>query len=119
MRLAVLIDADNASPSVAEPLLAEIARCGTAHVKRAYGDWTSTNLTEWKSHLLTLSIQPVQQFRWTTGRNATDAVAHRRTRPPPHHRVARGRVGQQRLRLHHSGPTNPRIRVPRLRSRGN
>ncbi|GAB4590165.1 NYN domain-containing protein [Nocardia sp. IFM 10818] len=74
MRLAVLIDADNASPTVAEPLLAEIAKYGVAHVKRAYGDWTSTNLTGWKSHLLTLSIQPVQQFRWTTGRNATDAA---------------------------------------------
>ncbi|MEV0360633.1 NYN domain-containing protein [Nocardia sp. NPDC050697] len=74
MRLAVLIDADNASPVMAEPLLAEIAKYGTAHVKRAYGDWTSTNLSGWKSHLLRLSIQPVQQFGWTTGRNATDAA---------------------------------------------
>ncbi|WP_084530603.1 NYN domain-containing protein [Nocardia miyunensis] len=74
MRLAVLIDADNASPAIADLLLAEVAKYGTAHVKRAYGDWTSTNLTGWKSHLLTLSIQPVQQFGWTTGRNATDAA---------------------------------------------
>ncbi|WP_245721173.1 NYN domain-containing protein [Nocardia pseudovaccinii] len=74
MRLAVLIDADNASPAMAEPLLAEVAKYGTAHVKRAYGDWTSTYLTSWKSQLLKLSIQPVQQFGWTTGRNATDAA---------------------------------------------
>ncbi|MGV9680363.1 NYN domain-containing protein [Nocardia sp. NPDC003482] len=74
LRWAVLIDADNASPTIAEALLAEVAKLGTAHVKRAYGDWTSTNLTGWKSRLLNLSIQPVQQFRWTTGRNATDAA---------------------------------------------
>ncbi|WP_280463165.1 NYN domain-containing protein [Nocardia carnea] len=74
LRLAVLIDADNASPTLAEPLLAEVAKYGTAHVKRAYGDWTSTNLTGWKAHLLTLSIQPVQQFAYTSGHNATDSA---------------------------------------------
>jgi hypothetical protein len=74
LRLAVLIDADNASPTLAEPLLAEVAKYGIAHVKRAYGDWTSTNLTGWKAHLLTLSIQPVQQFAYTSGRNATDSA---------------------------------------------
>ncbi len=74
LRLAVLIDADNASPTLAEPLLAEVAKYGTAHVKRAYGDWTSTNLTGWKAHLPTLSIQPVQQFAYASGRNATDSA---------------------------------------------
>lgn len=74
MRLAVLIDADNASPSMAEPVLAEVATYGTAQVKRAYGDWTSTNLTGWKDRLLMLSIQPVQQFAYTCGRNATDSA---------------------------------------------
>jgi uncharacterized LabA/DUF88 family protein len=74
IRLAVLIDADNAQPRIAEGLLAEIAKYGTAHVKRAYGDWTSTRLKGWKEHLLTQSIQPIQQFAYTTGKNATDAA---------------------------------------------
>lgn len=73
-RLAVLIDADNASPSVAADLLGEIARYGTATVRRAYGDWTTSNLTGWKQHLHTLAIQPVQQFQLTSGKNATDCA---------------------------------------------
>jgi uncharacterized LabA/DUF88 family protein len=73
-RLAVLIDADNAQPSITEGLLAEVAKFGTAHVKRAYGDWTGTNLKGWKEHLLEQSIQPVQQFAYTRGKNATDAA---------------------------------------------
>lgn len=73
-RLAVLIDADNAQPSLAEPLLAEVAKYGTAHVKRAYGDWTDTRLKGWKAQLLTQSIQPMQQFGYTTGKNATDSA---------------------------------------------
>src|SRR5262249_24992987 len=47
---------------------------GTAHVKRAYGDWTGTGLKGWKDHLLAQSIQPVQQFAYTKGKNATDAA---------------------------------------------
>jgi uncharacterized LabA/DUF88 family protein len=74
VRLAVLIDADNAQPSIAEALLAEVAKYGTAHVKRAYGDWTGTSLRGWKDHLLAQSIQPIQQFAYTTGKNATDAA---------------------------------------------
>ena len=73
-RLAVLIDADNAQPSITEGLLAEVAKYGTAHVKRAYGDWTAPNLRGWKDHLLAQSIQPIQQFAYTTGKNATDAA---------------------------------------------
>jgi hypothetical protein len=73
-RLAVLIDADNAQPSITEGLLAEVAKYGTAHVKRAYGDWTATNLRGWKDQLLAQSIQPIQQFAYTTGKNATDAA---------------------------------------------
>jgi uncharacterized LabA/DUF88 family protein len=73
-RLAVLIDADNAQPSIIEGLLAEVAKYGTAHVKRAYGDWTGTNLKGWKDHLLAQSIQPIQQFAYTNGKNATDAA---------------------------------------------
>ncbi|MDN3352052.1 NYN domain-containing protein [Actinomadura sp. DC4] len=73
-KLAVLIDADNAQPAITEGLLAEVAKYGTAHVKRAYGDWTGTSLRGWKDQLLTQSIQPIQQFAYTTGKNATDAA---------------------------------------------
>src|ERR1700752_2376269 len=73
-KLAVLIDADNASPAAIDGLLAEVAKYGTAHVKRAYGDWTSTNPRGWKDQLLSQSIQPIQQFAYTTGKNATDAA---------------------------------------------
>ena len=73
-RLAVLIDADNAQPTIIEELLAEVAKYGTAHVKRAYGDWTGTSLRGWKERLLEQSIQPIQQFAYTTGKNATDAA---------------------------------------------
>ncbi|HET7556686.1 MAG TPA: NYN domain-containing protein [Rhodanobacteraceae bacterium] len=73
-KLAVLIDADNAQPKLVEGLLAEVARYGTAHVKRAYGDWTNNHLIGWKDRLLDLSIQPIQQFGYTKGKNATDSA---------------------------------------------
>jgi uncharacterized LabA/DUF88 family protein len=73
-KLAVLIDADNAQPAIIEGLLAEIAKYGTSNVKRIYGDWTSTKLRGWKEHLLDHSIQPIQQFGYTTGKNATDSA---------------------------------------------
>ncbi len=72
-RLAVLIDADNAQPSVIEGLLAEVAKFGVASVKRIYGDFTSTRATQWKTALLKHSINPVQQFAYTSGKNATDS----------------------------------------------
>lgn len=73
-KLAVLIDADNAQASIVEGLLAEVAKYGTAHVKRIYGDWTLPNLGSWKDTLLRHSIQPIQQFRYTKGKNATDGA---------------------------------------------
>ena len=73
-KLAVLIDADNAQPSIIEGLLAEIAKYGTANVKRIYGDWTGPHLKGWKDVLLKHSIQPIQQFRYTIGKNATDSA---------------------------------------------
>lgn len=73
-KLVVLIDADNTQPSIADGLLAEVAKFGTAHVKRAYGDWTGTQLKSWKEQLLTQSIQPIQQFSYTSGKNATDSA---------------------------------------------
>lgn len=73
-RLAVLIDADNAQPSITEGLLVEVAKYGVASVKRIYGDWTTPSLCGWKSVLLEHSIQPIQQFRYTVGKNATDSA---------------------------------------------
>lgn len=72
--LAVLIDADNAQASMIEGLLSEVAKFGVASVKRIYGDWTTPNLGQWKTVLLEHSIQPIQQFRYTTGKNATDSA---------------------------------------------
>jgi uncharacterized LabA/DUF88 family protein len=66
--------ADNANPSIIEGLLAEVAKLGVASVKRIYGDWTTPNLGQWKQVLLEHSIQPIQQFRYTTGKNATDSA---------------------------------------------
>lgn len=73
-KLAVLIDADNAQPSIVDELLAEIAKYGTANVKRIYGDWTSPRLGGWKEVLLQHSILPIQQFEYTKGKNATDSA---------------------------------------------
>ncbi|HEY9199095.1 MAG TPA: NYN domain-containing protein [Gammaproteobacteria bacterium] len=73
-KLAVLIDADNAQPGIVDGLLAEIANYGTANVKRIYGDWTAPSLKGWKEVLLQHSIQPMQQFAYTQGKNATDSA---------------------------------------------
>lgn len=73
-KLAVLIDADNTQPGIIDGLLSEVANYGTANVKRIYGDWTSTALRGWKEVLLEYSIQPVQQFAYTKGKNATDSA---------------------------------------------
>jgi hypothetical protein len=73
-RLAVLIDSDNATASVATELLEEIAKYGTPTIKRAYGDWTTPQLGAWKEQLLRHAIQPVQQFAYTRGKNSTDSA---------------------------------------------
>lgn len=72
--LALLIDADNASAAIVEGLFEEIAKFGVASVKRIYGDWTQPNLGSWKKVLLDYSIQPIQQFAYTRGKNATDSA---------------------------------------------
>ncbi len=74
VRLAVLIDADNVSASHSASLLAELARYGAPTVKRAYGDWTTQQLTGWKSELARHAIQPIQQFANTVGKNSTDSA---------------------------------------------
>ena len=73
-RLAVLIDADNTQGTMVDPLLAEISKHGVASVKRIYGDWTKPHLKAWKDTLLSHAIQPIQQFAYTTGKNATDSA---------------------------------------------
>jgi len=71
--LAILIDADNANPAIVKGLVDEVAKLGRATVRRIYGDWTLPNLTQWKAVLLEHSIQPIQQFAYTKGKNATDS----------------------------------------------
>lgn len=73
-KLAVLIDADNTQALIIEGLLAEVAKYGVASVKRIYGDWTSSNLRSWKDKLLEYAVQPIQQFSYTSGKNATDSA---------------------------------------------
>jgi hypothetical protein len=74
LRLAVLIDADNAQAAVIENLLAEIARFGEATVKRIYGDFTAPTSASWKKVLQRYAIKPVQQFAYSTGKNSTDST---------------------------------------------
>lgn len=72
-KVAVLIDADNAQLSKLSAILDEISAHGHVLIKRAYGDWSIDALKNWKTPLNELAIQPIQQFAYTTGKNATDA----------------------------------------------
>lgn len=72
--LAVLIDAENISPQKIKEILDEVAKYGKASVKRIYGDWTTPQMNTWKDYLHKHAIQPVQQFRYTIGKNATDSA---------------------------------------------
>ena len=74
LRLAVLIDADNAPRSALGDVMAEVAVYGTPTIKRIYGDWTTPNLASWKPLLLENAITPVQQYGYTTGKNASDSA---------------------------------------------
>lgn len=71
-RIALLIDADNVSHSKIALMLAELSKYGTANIRRAYGDWGSTGLKGWKGKLQDFAIRPIQQFSYSTGKNATD-----------------------------------------------
>ncbi len=73
-RIAVLIDCDNVSAKHAGAVLEELATYGTPTVKRAYGDWTTTQLSSWKTELHRHAIQPVQQFAYTVGKNSSDSA---------------------------------------------
>lgn len=72
--LAVLFDADNVPYSQVQEMLNEIAKYGIPTIKRIYGDWTKPNLAGWKSVLLENAITPIQQYSYTTGKNATDSA---------------------------------------------
>ena len=74
MRLAVLIDADNIPHDRLSGMMKEIARYGTPTIKRIYGDWTKPDLRGWKNLLLTNALTPIQQYRYTVGKNATDSA---------------------------------------------
>lgn len=74
LKLAVLIDADNISDKYVKIILDETAKSGVATYKRIYGDWTNPRLVSWKNVLLDNSISPIQQYSYTTGKNATDSA---------------------------------------------
>jgi len=73
-RIAVLIDADNIPSTNVKAMMEEIAKYGTPTFKRIYGDWTKPNLGGWKNVLLENAITPIQQYSYTTGKNATDSA---------------------------------------------
>ena len=74
LQLAVLIDADNIPYSNIKGMLEEIAKLGIPTIKRIYGDWTKRTVAGWKPALLQHAITPVQQYSYTTGKNATDSA---------------------------------------------
>lgn len=74
LNLAVLIDADNAPRTAMKEIMEEIAVYGNPTIKRIYGDWTAPNMNSWKPILLENAITPIQQYAYTTGKNATDSA---------------------------------------------
>lgn len=72
--IALLLDGDNAKPALLELVLAEAAKYGTVTTRRIYGSWTTPQMSSWKSTLHAHAIQPVHQFSFTTGKNATDSA---------------------------------------------
>ena len=73
-KFAVLIDGDNAQASLLPQILAEVSKSGLITIKRIYGDWTTATMNQWKDSLHNYAIQPIQQFRNTVGKNATDSA---------------------------------------------
>ena len=107
--LAVLIDGDNAQPSVIEHVLVETAKNDIATTRRIYGDWTTPQMSAWKDSLHSYAVQPIQQFRYTVGKNATDSAMIIDAMGPP----ALGDRGRllhrvQRQRLHEACHENSR-----------
>jgi hypothetical protein len=73
-RVAILIDGDNAQATLIEQILVEAGKYGNATIRRVYGDWTTPNMNSWKDILNIHAFQPIQQFRYTVGKNATDSA---------------------------------------------
>ncbi|MFU8826107.1 MAG: NYN domain-containing protein [Brevefilum sp.] len=73
-RVAILIDGDNAQASLIEQILVEAGKFGNATIRRVYGDWTTPNMNSWKDTLNIHAFQPIQQFRYSVGKNATDSA---------------------------------------------
>ena len=73
-RIALLIDGDNAQPSLLDVLLTEVYKFGVVPIRRIYGDWTESGMKGWKDALQSHAIQPIQQFAYTKGKNATDSA---------------------------------------------
>ena len=73
-RVAILIDGDNAQATLIEQILVESGKYGNATIRRVYGDWTTPNMSSWKETLNIHAFQPIQQFRYTIGKNATDSA---------------------------------------------
>lgn len=73
-KLAVLIDAENVPPTKIKSMLNELTRYGDPIIKRIYGDWTTPQVGGWKSTLLEHAIIPVQQYKYTSGKNSTDSA---------------------------------------------
>jgi uncharacterized LabA/DUF88 family protein len=73
-RIALLIDGDNARPRLIGKILTEAGKYGSVTIRRIYGDWTTSNMKGWKDSLNNAAIQPIQQFRYTVGKNATDSA---------------------------------------------
>ncbi len=74
IKLAVLIDGDNIPSKYIKEMMEEITKYGTPTIKRIYGDWTKPHLSKWKNILLENAINPIQQYGYTTGKNATDSA---------------------------------------------
>ncbi len=74
IKIALLIDGDNAQPSLLTKMLTETGKYGAITIRRIYGDWTTSNMNGWKDNLNNHAIQPIQQFRYTVGKNATDSA---------------------------------------------
>jgi hypothetical protein len=73
LKLAVLIDGDNIPSFYVKEMIEEITKYGNPTIKRIYGDWTKPSLSKWKKLLLEFAITPIQQYGYTTGKNATDS----------------------------------------------
>jgi hypothetical protein len=73
-KIAILIDGDNAQSSLLPQMLVEAGRHGQVTVRRIYGDWTTNSMNSWKETLNFHAFQPIQQFRYTIGKNATDSA---------------------------------------------